>query len=90
MPKELFNNYTIVSYSDGEYSQVAYADYCKEEIAEIVGLFDAWIAGVPFFSHCLCYAGQGLAAVAGGSGNDVGTMLSLGRAGLVFQGIELY
>ena len=45
VPKELFNNYTIVSYSNGEYSQVAYADYFKDEIAEIVGLFDSWIAG---------------------------------------------
>ena len=47
MPKEFFNNYTIVSYSDGKYSQVAYADYFKDEIAEIVGLFDSWIAGRP-------------------------------------------
>ena len=47
VPKEFFNNYTIVSYSDGKYSQVAYADYFKDEIAEIVGLFDSWIAGKP-------------------------------------------
>ena len=47
MPKEFFNNYTIVSYSDGKYSQVAYAVYFKDEIAEIVGLFDSWIAGKP-------------------------------------------
>lgn len=46
MPKELYNNYTVISYSNGEYSQVAYATYFKEEIAEIVSLFDAWIAGV--------------------------------------------
>ena len=45
VPKEFFNNYTIVSYIDGKYSQVAYADYFKDEIAEIVGLFDSWIAG---------------------------------------------
>ena len=46
VPKELYNNYTVISYSNGEYSQVAYATYFKEEIAEIVSLFDAWIAGV--------------------------------------------
>ena len=51
VPKELFNNYTVISYSDGEYSQVAYATYFKEEIAEIVRLFDAWIAGM---STSLC------------------------------------
>ncbi|CAK0782643.1 hypothetical protein CVIRNUC_005842 [Coccomyxa viridis] len=44
VPKEFFNNYSIVSYSDGKYSQVAYADYFKDKIAEIVGLFDPWIA----------------------------------------------
>ncbi len=46
VPKEMYNNYTVISYSEGEYSQVAYATYFKEEIAEIVSLFDAWIAGV--------------------------------------------
>ncbi len=45
MPKELFNNYTVITYSNGEYSQAAYATYFKEEIAAIVGLFDSWIAG---------------------------------------------
>lgn len=53
VPKEFFNNYTIVSYINGEYSQVAYADYFKDEIAEIVGLFDSWIAGKTFtFPFC--------------------------------------
>lgn len=46
VPKELFNNYTVITYSNGEYSQAAYATYFKEEIAAIVGLFDAWIAGM--------------------------------------------
>ena len=54
VPKELFNNYTVISYSNGEYSQVAYATYFKEEIAQIVSLFDAWIVGtLPYLSDSL-------------------------------------
>lgn len=62
VPKELFNNYTVITYSNGEYSQAAYATYFKEEIAAIVTLFDAWIAGTSIFhghfavvaGHCVC------------------------------------
>ena len=45
VPKELYNNYTVITYSNGEYSQAAYATYFKDEIADIVGLFDRWISG---------------------------------------------
>ena len=58
VPKEFFNNYTIVSYSDGKYSQVAYADYFKDEVAEIVGLFNSWIAGMPSTCQFCHYEGS--------------------------------
>ena len=63
VPKEFYNNYTIVSYINGKYSQVAYADYFKDEIAEIVALFDSWITGMSF-APPTCHSQGGLKCLA--------------------------
>ena len=45
VPKELYNHYTVITYAEGTYGQVANASYFKEAVSAIVAAFDRWIAG---------------------------------------------
>ena len=55
LPKDLYNHYTIICQDTKGYTQQAYATYFPNEIGEIEGLFDRWVAGVLLKDGTCCY-----------------------------------